>query len=338
MRAVYYQLVGPGDVRRVETTLDPEALGPADVLAETEYSVVSPGTELAAWEGQPPLRPSRAYPRLMGYCNLARVVAIGTAVDYVAAGDWILTNQSHRTAFVCGQSDILLRVTTSDDLLRRRLTATYLYQLGHTALHAGGFAPGTEIGIVGLGTLGFTTASLAIAGGTLPWIFSNQDRPTLERLLPNAHVRTKKESLANGTESVATLGGLDLVINTSNLWADHLLAMQLARKGGTIVMLGFPGRGQALPDFNPLDSQYMYDKQLTLRHCGHVTHAELPPIDVRLTLRRSLLYLSDLIRRGVLDPGKILSLEAPADDLAEVYRRLARRSAGVYTALLRWRG
>jgi threonine dehydrogenase-like Zn-dependent dehydrogenase len=337
VKAFYYELETPGALRQVETTLDPAGLGPTEVLAETEYTVVSPGTELAAWEGKPPLRPSKAYPRLMGYCNLARVVAAGRAVERVRTGDCILTNQSHRSAFVCPESRVLLRLTAApDNRSRRRLAATYLYQLGYAALQAGNYVPGTQVGIVGMGTLGLTVASLVQAGSGQPWMFTQQDRSALAKAIPDAQVHSK-DAPPQWPEPLAGLGGLDLVINTSNRWPDHLLSMKLARKGGLIVFLGFPGRGEAPPNFNPLDSQYLYDKQLTLRHCGHVTEADLPAVDARFTLPRNLQYLADLISRNVLDPDQILSFEAPATDLAGVYHRLLRHEPGVYTALLRWR-
>ena len=85
MRAVVYELEAPGRLVAREHDVD-ERLGPNDVLGETEVSAISTGTELAAWCGKPPLRPSRAYPRLVGYCNLAIVTAVGSAVSSIARG------------------------------------------------------------------------------------------------------------------------------------------------------------------------------------------------------------------------------------------------------------
>src|SRR5438045_3486196 len=102
MKSILYELQSPGLLMKKEVELDDRNLGPSHVLAETRYSVVSTGTEIAAWLGKPPLRPSKAYPRPVGYCNLARVLGVGSAISDVSPGDHILTHQSHRTAFICG--------------------------------------------------------------------------------------------------------------------------------------------------------------------------------------------------------------------------------------------
>ena len=49
MRATYYELQGARALARKETDLDERDLGDSAILAKTEYSVISTGTELAAW-------------------------------------------------------------------------------------------------------------------------------------------------------------------------------------------------------------------------------------------------------------------------------------------------
>jgi threonine dehydrogenase-like Zn-dependent dehydrogenase len=319
MKAQYYELTAPQLLTLPELELDTSRLGADKILATTQFSVVSPGTELAAWQGQPPLRPSKVYPRLVGYCNLARVAAIGSGVRDIAVGDCVLTHQSHRTAFVCPAAEILLTFpATTAPTLCRRLAATYLYHLGQVALQAGGFTTDKRVAIIGRGTLGVATAELVCAQGGQPFVFTDQTAvlPTLglEHVFPKS---------AASQQSTA-----DIVINTTNLWADHLLALQLAKHRARIVCLGFPGRSQPLPDFNPLDSQYFYDKQLSLHHCGHVPdHA---------TLQHNLAHLADLITGGQLNPDLLLSVDAPWSDLAAIYARLAAREPGLLTACLRW--
>lgn len=320
MKAQYYELTAPRTLQLRDQALDSSAPGPDEILATTEFTVISPGTEVAAWEGQPPLRPSKVYPRLMGYCNLARVTATGTAVRNVAIGDHVLTHQSHRTVFGCPASELLLVFPATTPLVElRRLAATYLYHLGYVALQTGGFTPGKRVALLGRGTLGVATAALVRAQGAQPLVFTDQTvtmpTPASEHVLP--------KSAAAVHQSTA-----DIVINTSNRWADHLRALQLAKPGGRIVCLGFPGRGQPPPDFNPLDSQYFYDKQLSLHHCGQVAdHA---------TLQRNLAQLAGLIAGGQLNPDALLSFDASWHDLAAIYTRLAAREPGILTACLRW--
>jgi len=90
VKSIVYQLESPYTLTKKECELDDRGLGPSDIYAETEYSVVSTGTEIAAWVGKPPLRSAIAYPRLVGYCNLAKVIKVGSSVSDINVGDYVL--------------------------------------------------------------------------------------------------------------------------------------------------------------------------------------------------------------------------------------------------------
>jgi 2-desacetyl-2-hydroxyethyl bacteriochlorophyllide A dehydrogenase len=335
MKSIVYELEAPRSLIQKMAELDEATLAPSAILAQTEFSAISTGTEIAAWLGAPPLRPSKVYPRLVGYCNLAKVVRTGSAVTNVSAGDFILTHQSHRSAFVCGANDVLLKVSDMGEAEHKKLTATYLYHLGYSALLAADYRPGHEVAVIGMGTLGIALATLLKAVGAEPHLFSDQDAAGFApRGLPG--VRPKAHAPA-AAAALGDLAGVDIAVTTSSKWADYLLCLQLARKGGQVVCMGFPGRGEGPPPFNPLDSQYFYDKQLTIRHCGYVAELDLSPIDHRFTLKRNMRYLSGLILRGAVDPHDLLSIEAPWNELDRVYAQLASQQNGVYSALIDWR-
>jgi threonine dehydrogenase-like Zn-dependent dehydrogenase len=336
MKSTVYELTAPLTLGRCEVELNEHALAASAILARTQFTAVSTGTELAAWLGLPPLRPSTVYPRLVGYCNLARVLAVGSAVTDVSAGDYVLTHQSHRSAYLCGRSEVLLRVKKgATDQELKKLTTTYLYHLGYAALLSAGYRPGHEVAIVGMGTIGVALASLVRAFGGAPLVFTNQAAAEPSARHERRFCKDVQPREALGC--TGDLGGVDIAVTTSNAWADYRLCLELARKGGEVTCVGFPGRGEEPPDFNPLDSRYIYDKQLTIRHCGYATELDASPIDARFTLKRNMAYLARLVRRGALDPSEILSLERRWDRLADVYRQLASRPAGIRSALLDWR-
>ena len=340
MISTCYELESPLKLIRKEIELEENSL-PADKLyAETEYSAISPGTESSAWLGKPPLRPSTTYPRLIGYCNFARVEKVGQSLQSIRPGDYILTHQSHRSAFICDPSDVLLRVNAEEinsEVTKKRLTATYLYHLGYSALLAGGYQPGHQVAIIGMGTLGLTTATLVKTFGSQPFLFTDQkssQRNLMEKGF--SYIFGKEPPEKSFTDRLFGMGGVDISINTSNKWTDHLLAMQLARKGGTVICLGFPGRGEPPAEFNPLDSQFLFDKQLTIRHCGLAGELDALPMDVRFTVKRNMQYLATLILYGLIDPCDILSREVSWNSLDTLYQSLARREPGLYSALLKW--
>jgi len=336
LAAFTYELVAPRTLTQRKEQLNLTALAPSAVVATTLYSVISPGTEIAAWVGKPALRPGKIYPRVLGYCNVARVHAFGSQVADLTIGDIILTHQCHRSAFYCEQNDILLTLPSSTTIAaQQRLAASYLYHLGYMALLDGGFRPGYEVAVVGFGALGFTAASLVAAYGGRPLVFSSRAIDESSRAaIPHARFFNKNES--HNVTICPALGGVDLVVNTSDAWPDYSLSLQLARRGGIITLLGFPGRGLQPPDFNPLDSQFLYDKALTLRQIAHVTDLPVPAIDARFTLKRNLAHLYSLLDDGRLDPAPLINTRFQQANITAALDLLENRTSAAKSVLLEW--
>jgi threonine dehydrogenase-like Zn-dependent dehydrogenase len=319
------RLLGPRALAWETVVLDPERLGPSEVLARTVVSAISPGTEVAAYVGAPPLRPGPAYPRLQGYCNVARVEAVGPAVTACRPGDLVLTHQSHRSAFVCGDAEILVATRVERPAA---LSVTYLFHLGYAALSKAGFRPGHDVAVVGLGAIGLGAAALASAFGGRVVAYSDQERARACALRLGAReARAKDDRVPRSA---------DIVVTTANGWGDWMLALDLAARGGTVAVLGFPGRGLPPPQENPLASHLFYDKQLSLVACGMVPETPVPAHEIRFTLGRNMEFLADRILSGAIDAEALISDVLPADRIGDGYERLAAREAGAVTFALTW--
>jgi threonine dehydrogenase-like Zn-dependent dehydrogenase len=189
-----------------------------------------------------------------------------------------------------------------------------------------------------LGFIGLGTVALAQLFGARTWAFSNQES-SLEMSKRLGAISCRKAEWASHHAEIAkaTQGdGIDLVVITSNSWSDWRLALELARKGGVICVLGFPGRGEAPPDFNPLDSQYFYDKQLSLIACGYTSDLMTSPQDMRFTIRRNCSFLLDLILSSRLDPSALITEVRPWRDIEKVYASAASRTKPFFTGVLNW--
>jgi len=328
------EIASPQNILIRQENLDISSLGPNKIYAETIFSAISPGTETAAYIGLPPLRPCKAYPRLVGYCNLAEIKEIGRSVEAYKPGDLILTFQSHRSTFICESSEVIAKVPGHCNL--SEASKTYLFHLGYNALLKGNYIPGHTIAIVGLGTLGTGAAALASLFGAQVFVFSN--RSNVNQVTRKIGFQNFRKDLSQQIINEITNNlGVDLVINTSNSWEDWQLALQLARRGGTISVIGFPGRGQSLPNFNPLDSQYFYDKQLTIVACGYSPRfKKIDPIDIRFTTNRNCKYLLQLILDGLLDPSVITSSIISWKDIERAYKKLLNHESPENTFILDW--
>lgn len=326
------ELAGPRQLTfREEPLRAPES---REVQARTIRSAISTGTEMAAYLGLPPLRPGKIYPRLVGYCNVAEIVACGTEVQDFGVGDRILTHQSHRSAFVCSAEEILLKLPESTD--PNIAATTYLFHLGYNALLKGGFQPGQEIAVIGLGTLGLGAVALAAALDCRVTAFSNQSVQRERAVGIGAARSFSKEATESCDRFPSDYRGAELIITTSNRWPDWQLAMEIARPDAAICVIGFPGRGEPAPDFNPLDSQYFYDKQLRLLACGKAPISAPADDPDRFNVKRNCRFLLDLILAGKLPAGELIAEESPAAELSQIFERLAGRSPGEMIHILNW--
>lgn len=323
---------GPGTVtvRNEDLPQHPEA---GQILCETIVSAISPGTELASYQGLPHLRPQVRYPRLQGYCNVARVVAVGGGVSRVMPGDRILSFTSHRSAMCISETDVLLVLQPEDNA--DAVVCAYLYHLGYNAMLRSNVRAGSQIVVIGLGTLGLTSVAMAALSGAICYTVSNQE---------SGHRRASSLGAAGNFQRgdvdglIEILGSrlADVVVVTTNDWDDWELALRLAGRFGMIACLGFPGRAEAIIPRNPLDSQYFYTKQLRIEAVG--LSPGQPDTQGFLTFdeRTNIAYLVQLIRQGRLDPSILVTGRLRGTDIDQAYRRLSDRTHDDVTLLLDW--
>ncbi|MEO0443050.1 MAG: zinc-binding alcohol dehydrogenase [Pseudomonadota bacterium] len=327
------RLLNPFELVFADEQLSRDELSDQHLLCETMVSAISPGTELAAYSGMPPLRPGKVYPRLVGYCNVARVIACGRGVQSIAEGDYILTGASHRSHYICTAQDIMAVLPAG--ISQQHAACTYLYHLAYDAILKSTVCYGSPVVIIGLGALGLSTTAVANNAGAEVYALSEHPIPAEKALTAGAKgvfCRRQIDSLFDRLgERLA-----DTVITTTNSWSDWQLALELAGRNGTISALGFPGRGQSQANLNPLDSQYFYDKQLRIQAVGMAPAT----IDSREFLKfneaDNIQFLLQQINCGRLNPDLLISGHWPWHQLKQAYDALLARENSPITYLLQW--
>lgn len=314
-------------------TLDPGALRPNDVLCETLVSAISPGTELAAYAGLPPLREGTGFPRLQGYCNVARVLAVGSDVRTPTPGDRVLTFSAHRSHFIVDAGAVLAVLPA--EAKSEDAACAYLYHLGYNAVLRADVRAGTKVLVIGLGALGLTTVAMAALAGAD--VHALSDQPHAQAIAKRFGARAAFGRTRTGDLRSALGGELeDVVVVTTNGWKDWAIALELAGTRATIAVLGFPGRSEAPGGFNPLDSRSFYAKQLRIEAVGH--SPELPDRRgfARFNERANLRFLLEQIVSHRLQPAALVSGRYPGAQLAQAYDDLLARKDGAITYALQW--
>ena len=303
------------------------------VLCETLVTAISPGTELAAYVGLPALRAGSGYPRLQGYCNVARVLAVGAGVSHLTPGQRVLSFASHRTHFSIPAGEVL-QVLAAEDR-SEDMACAYLFHLGYNAVLTSGVRPGSRVLVIGLGVLGLTSVAMAALAGASVVGVSEHRLP--QRLGLEFGARAVLSRSNDGAmRSALTADLADVVITTSMDWSDWQLALQLAGHRATIACLGFPGRNRPPGDFNPLDSRYFYAKQLRIEAVGMSPERPEPRGFLRFNERDNLEYVTALTRAGRLKPAALVCGTYAGSDLALAYEALLAHERPGVTYLLRW--
>lgn len=304
------------------------------VLCETLVSVISPGTEVAAYTGAPPLRPGNVYPRLVGYCNVARVIKVGADVSSVSEGDRVLTGSCHCSHFLIAENDIFSIIP--DALESRYAACAYLYHLGYDTVIKSGLSYGSTVVVLGLGVLGLGAVAMSSRAGANVYAISDYSTSAMIAKIFGA----KRVFSRDEFEELKLLLGnrlSDVVISTSNSWLDWDLALQIAGRNGFIGVIGFPGRGLSPPKSNPLDSQYFYDKQLHIQGVGLAPEGNDTRQFLKFNQKDNLSFILKEIEAAHLKPDLLISDVFSWDKLEDAYNNLITRDGSSITYALEWK-
>jgi threonine dehydrogenase-like Zn-dependent dehydrogenase len=333
-QAVIY---GAADLRLEESTLDATGLADEQVYVETEVTAMSTGTELAIYEGrlnEIPTTPD--YPRPLGYSNVGRVVRTGSAVSRVRPGQRVFSRTPHQSAYIAQQDELMVPVPES--VGSEEASLAYLTQLGVTALRQAGYQTGENVAVIGLGVIGLAAVAVARAMGARVAAISNSPLRSSPARCMGAH-GVFLSSEVHTAEDLDIFGetGTDIVLLTANTWEAFRTSVEIARFGGRISVVGFPGRAQPQPEFNPLDPQWFYGKQLTLMGVGYSPRANCHPWEIRFNLHRNLEYIFALMGSGILELESLITHRFPPTRMKEAYELACRHSKELIAAIFDWR-
>jgi threonine dehydrogenase-like Zn-dependent dehydrogenase len=329
-KAIIY---GPGDLRIEDQLYDPATLKPSQILVRTEATGFSTGTELANYEGRSTEVPDApAYPRVVGYSNVGVVEGVGNAVRLFHPGDRIFSMKHHCSAYVADEGEMLVRVPEGVDVDHASLT--YLVHLGVAALRQVGYEAGEDVLVIGLGAIGLCTVAAARAMGARVISVANDNRRAeIARSLGSI------ETLVTGSFVPRTVfggQGADIVVLTANTWSAYRASVEMVRHAGRISVLGFPGRAQPAPDFNPVDMRWLYGKQLTIKGVGHIARVDCDASEIRFNLRRDIKYVLDLMASGALNLAPVISHRIPHNNMKEAYELARQHSKELSAAVFHW--
>ncbi len=331
-------LYGKDDLRLEERTLDLGSLQSGMVYVETEVSALSTGTDLGNYLGNSTYVPGAPdYPRPVGYSNVGTIRRVGDAVKSLRLGQRVFSMKPHQSAFLAQHDELLIPVP--EIVSSEEASLAYLTHLGLASLRQARFEPGENIVVVGLGVIGLCTVGLAGAMGAKVVGIANSTLRSDAAEQVGAHdaFLSDDPDLKHRLEDVFGEVGADIVVLTANQWEAYRLSMAIARYAGRVSVLGFPGRFQPKPDFNPLDPEWFYGKQLTLLGAGFAPRSDCPPQDLRFNTRRNLQYIVELMATRSLRLESLITHRIPSSRMKEAYELAKQHDKSLIAAVFDWR-
>lgn len=325
-------LYGARDLRLVEETC-PAQIAEHQVLVRTEVTALSTGTDLANYDGRSEELPNAPpYPRPVGYSNAGVVTCVGNKVTRFAAGDRVFSMRPHQSAYVAEEDELLVNIDSRVD--SEQASLAYLTHLGAAALRKVGYQAGENVLVIGLGVIGLCTVAIAASFGAQVEAVGNHSRRMELAKAMNAHQAWDAASL----DPAKVFGGrgADVIVLTANTWSAYRTALEAAAPSGRIALLGFPGRSQAQPGFNPVDAQWIYGKQLVIAGAGGAPRVDCPADEIRFNLRRSLEDILARLADQRMNLAPLISHRFPASSMTEAYEMAVAHEKSLTAAVFRW--
>jgi len=251
----------PGKVQLQSEPIDLRKVDQDQVLIKTEFSVASPGTELAILSGKEFWAP---LPFVPGYGSIGRVVAAGSAVTAVKEGDRVFTYGKHAEY----SFDDIMTLPVAEDCNGVEGVFARIAAISITSLRASQAELGDYVAVIGMGIVGNLAAQLFTkAGCEVIGIDTSESRLRTAAACGIAHTVTagpdaqKKISEITGGKMCVS------VVDATGIAAVMEQAADYAGKLGEVILLGSP-RGTHQTDIVPFLDKIHHIKYGTVTFKG----------------------------------------------------------------------
>ena len=156
---------GPRTAELQDRKLDTSNLLSSEIVVHTEASLISQGTEGAAFQGlMMPGGGDQRYPQTPGYANISRVIEVGSDDGPFVVGDRVFTMASH-VSHARIDTKTALCVKVPDGLDSHIAVFTRLAMVSMSTLRTSSARLGDRAAVVGLGLVGNLAAQLCQIAG-----------------------------------------------------------------------------------------------------------------------------------------------------------------------------
>lgn len=306
------------------------------ILVSVERTLISPGTELALYEGthsalpDPEIRFAK-YPFRPGYAAIGTVEWAGEETSGVAEGQRIFFHGRHASwGLLDPAEDVWLPVP--DELTDEQVLLARLVQIASTALHCTRRMPQNVL-VLGAGIVGIFTAQVFQASGAHKVAIQdiNPERVALAR-----KCGVRLAGVGSGLDlsaGVALLDGApDCIVEATGVPALVPAALSSVARFGDVVLLGSP-RGSA--EINLY--KHIHAKGVALVGAHEALFPSKPTASGKSSREQLTSRAFEWLRSGKIRTDGLISHRIRPADLVETYARLAVDKSNLLGVMVEWR-
>lgn len=322
------------DVRIEEEEL-PE-LPDGSCRIETEYSLISAGTELSRVFK---LKEGASYPVYPGYCAVGTILE--SRIPGFNKGERVLFSGTHASVqnFNPEKSDggTLFHLKPETD--SRKATYLTMAWIAMNAVLPADIKLGDTVAVFGLGTLGiFTSIYYQLMGTRVIGFEPNGKRAQLARELGVREIITcSPEDQISEFRKLVSEDGADITVDASGVSECIETAIQVTGKYGQVILLGSPR--VSLQDNVSVPFYAIHSKNLKVIGALNRLYTYDSTPGSRRSIKRYLSLIEDLVNSGKLPVEKLIShqIKPEAGDLLEAYRGLMYKKDEYTGVIIKWK-
>jgi len=332
MKAKKILFTGIGQVETSSYDFEmPKELQRDALFLKTEYTLVSPGTEMDCLLGR---AGGDHFPKCLGYSAVCRVLARGAEVSEFKEGDHVLVYHSHHDAYqLKDKADLAL---VPEGLNPVEAIFAVVGCMGFQGVRKVKPELGEAFLVMGLGLLGQIASQCAALSGAFPLIaidYNPQRRRIALEHGVNAAFSPDEPNLIDKVKELTWQGrGVNCAVEiTGNPQAVNQ-ALKMTAPLGRIALVGCSRTPTKEIDF--YNDVHRPGIQLIGAH--NFVRPQQDSYPGYWTMRRDMALLMELIKAGKLNTKCLLSTIASPDDAPAVYQRFIDRDPGILGAVFDW--
>ena len=308
-------------------------LEPDEIRAKTVISALKLGTDRGNFEGAEDVPGAPTYPRWVGDSNLAIVEEIGSNVQQFKVGDKVIAQLPHQSEWIASENSNVCVVP--EGIKDEDAVWATLYSLSGFCYTKGGFIPGENVAVVGLGILGLGAIALGpIYGANKTIAIGNSEirNKMAESVGADHSVLSDDKNLEEKLNEFTNNEGIDLVILTANPWDAYISSLKSVRSGGRIANVALSGRGEEATSFNPFPMEHFYFKGISI-----IAVSGGYPTNPRMAIWKTrCLSILNLMKKNKLNPSILNTHRMNYTKIPEAYDLMTKRDKQMLGVIFDW--